>query len=116
MNKYREESREAFQEGAIVLTESSATPALTLAVIDNIVVSPVHQCLKLPIRGEEGGGNKVRCGCESATLLPPGRSDLGGIVSGRQEFMIQESFNRLFGGDVLPAETGDAGGMLEPVV
>ncbi len=109
-----EQTRQALQEGAIVLKESSGSKTIVFAVIGDMVLLPVFEAAAQ--LEQQGYGVKI------VSVVSPRRlyraSDVAWDICSEpdSQFLDDAGFDRFFGGDVLLGVTGGAGGMLEPIM
>jgi len=114
-----EQTRQGLQEGAIVLQESPSTESadakrIVFAVVGDMVLIPVLEAAA----SLEADGFSVRV----VSLISPRRlyrpTDVAWDTCSEADgdFLSDERFEALFGGDALIGVTGGASGMLEPVM
>jgi len=109
-----EQTRQALQDGAIALHESSGSKTIVLAVVGDMVLNPVFEAAKQL----EAQGYGVRV----VSIISPRRlyrsSDVAWDLCSEPDgqFLDDAGFDRLFGGDALIGVTGGASGMVEPIM
>jgi len=109
-----EQTRQALQDGAIALHESSGSKTIVLAVVGDMVLNPVFEAAKQL----EAQGYGVRV----VSIISPRRlyrsSDVAWDLCSEPDgqFLDDAGFERLFGGDALIGITGGASGMVEPIM
>ena len=109
-----EQSRAAVEEGALLLSESSGSPRVTLAFAGDMVGAAVVEAAdRLAAAG---------IGVRVVAVVNPRRLYRAEDVAWEEaaakdgEFLSQERFDALFGADALIGITGGASGILEPLL
>lgn len=109
-----EQTRQALQEGAIVLQETPGKKTVVFAVVGDMVLLPVYEAAQQ--LAAQGIGSRI------VSVVSPRRlyrsSDVAWEICSEPDgqFLDDAGFERLFGGDVLLGVTGGASGMLEPLM
>jgi phosphoketolase len=109
-----EQTRQALQDGAVVLQESSGTKTVAFAVIGDLVLIPVYEAAKQ--LAAAGFGVRI------ASVVNPRRlyrsSDVAWELCAEADggFLDDSGFDRLFGGEALIGVAGGASAMLEPIM
>ncbi|AFY69579.1 Transketolase central region [Thalassoporum mexicanum PCC 7367] len=108
------QSRQALQDGAILLQEILGSKTVVLATIGDMVLIPVLEAAKA--LQEQGIGSKI------VSVVSPRRlyrvHDTAWETCSEPDggFLDEARFEKLFGGDALLGITGGASGMLEPIM
>jgi phosphoketolase len=108
-----EQTRQALQDGGVILHESTGTKTVVFAVIGDMTLLPVFDAAT---RLESAG-----IGVKIVTVINPRRlyrphDVLWSACSEADSYFLDEAgFDRLFGGDALIGVTGGTSAMLEPV-
>lgn len=108
------QTRQALQEGAIVLKETPGSKTAVFAVVGDMILMPVFEAAaKLEA---EGVGTRIVSVVSPRRLYRP--SDVAWEICSEPDgmFLDDAGFDRCFGGDALIGVTGGASGMLEPVL
>ncbi|MBD1846628.1 phosphoketolase [Cyanobacteria bacterium FACHB-63] len=109
-----EQTRQAIEQGAIVLHESTGSKTIVFAVIGDMTLNPVFAAASTL----EAQGFGVRI----VSVVNPRRlyraSDVAWEICSEPDggFIDDAAFETLFGGDALIGVTGGASGMLEPIM
>jgi phosphoketolase len=109
-----EQTRQALQNGAIVLQETPGDQTVVFAVIGDMALTPVLEAVK-SLQAQSIGTRVV-------SVINPRRlyraSDVAWEICSEPdgEFLEDAAFDRLFGGDALIGVTGGASLMLEPIM
>lgn len=109
-----EQTRQALQDGAIALQETSGNKTVVFAVVGDMILAPVFEAAA--VLAEQGIGSRI------VSVVSPRRlyrsSDvLWDLCSEPDDtFLDDAGFDHLFGGDALIGVTGGASGMLEPIM
>lgn len=109
-----EQTRQALQDGAIVLQETAGSKTVVFAVIGDMILMPVYEAAKQ--LAAQGIGTRI------VSVVSPRRlyraSDVAWETCSEPDggFLDEAGFERLFGGDALIGVTGGASGMLEPIM
>jgi phosphoketolase len=109
-----EQTRQALQDGAIVLHESKGSQAIVFAVIGDMTLIPVFEAAQQ--LEAQGYGVKIVSVVSPRRLYRP--SDTGWETCSEPDggFLDDAGFAAYFGGDVLIGVTGGASAMLEPIM
>jgi phosphoketolase len=108
------QTRQALQEGAIVLKESTGSKTIVFAVIGDMILLPVFEAAaKLEA---EGYGVRIVSVVSPRRLYRP--ADVAWELCSEPDgdFLDDAGFDRFFGADALIGVTGGASGMLEPIM
>jgi phosphoketolase len=109
-----EQTRQALQNGAIVLQETPGDQTVVFAVVGDMALTPVLEAVK-SLQAQSIGTRVV-------SVINPRRlyraSDVAWEICSEPdgEFLEDAAFDRLFGGDALIGVTGGASLMLEPIM
>lgn len=109
-----EQTRQALQDGAIVLQETPGSKMVVFAVIGDMILLPVYEAAKQ--LAEQGIGSRI------VSVVSPRRlyraSDVAWEICSEPDhgFLDDAGFEKFFGGDALIGVTGGASGMLEPIM
>ncbi|MGI0484442.1 phosphoketolase [Pantanalinema rosaneae CENA516] len=112
-----EQTRQAIEDGAIVLQEVNGDPGtktVVFAVIGDMILIPVFEAAAS--LEAEGLGVRIVSVVNPRRLYRPADVAWASCSEPDGEFLDEAGFDRLFGGDALIAVTGGASGMLEPVM
>jgi phosphoketolase len=108
------QTRQALQDGAIALKETTGSKTVVFAVIGDMTLLPVFEAAtQLESQG---------VGVRIVSVVSPRRlyraSDVAWDTCSEADggFLNDAGFDRLFGGDALIGVTGGASGMLEPIM
>jgi phosphoketolase len=109
-----EQTRQALQDGAVVLQESSGTKTVVFAVIGDLVLIPVYEAAKQ--LAAAGFGVRIVSVINPRRLYRP--SDVAWELCAEADggFLDDAGFDRLFGGEALIGVAGGASAMLEPIM
>ncbi|NJR62663.1 MAG: phosphoketolase [Cyanobacteria bacterium CRU_2_1] len=109
-----EQTRQALQDGAVILKETSGSKTIVFAVVGDMILLPVYEAAS---RLEaEGIGVKIVSVISPRRLYRP-HDVLWDICSEPDRgFLDDARFDALFNGDALIGVTGGASGMLEPIM
>jgi phosphoketolase len=108
------QTRQALQDGAVVLQETPGEKTVVFAVLGDMVLLPVVEAAQQ--LQEQGIGSKI------VAVVSPRRlyrsSDVAWEMSSQKDggFVDDASFAQMFDGDALLAVTGGSSAMLEPVM
>jgi phosphoketolase len=109
-----EQTRQALQDGAIVLKETSGSKTIVFAVIGDMTLLPVYDAAaQLETQG---------VGVRIVSVVNPRRlyrsEDVAWDTCSEPDgsFLDDAKFEAMFGGDALIGVTGGAGNMLEPIM
>jgi phosphoketolase len=108
------QSRQAMQDGAIVLQETAGSKTVVFAVVGDMILLPVYEAAKQLTA--QGIGSRI------VAVVSPRRlyrdSDVASEICSLSDnhFLDDAQFEQFFGGDALIGVTGGASGMLEPVM
>jgi phosphoketolase len=109
-----EQTRQALQDGAIVLHDSAGSKRVVFVVIGDMVLNPVFAAAEQ--LQAEGVGVRI------VSVVSPRRlyraSDVAWDICSEPDggFLGDREFEALFGGDAVIGVTGGASGMLEPIM
>ncbi|NJL37878.1 MAG: phosphoketolase [Leptolyngbyaceae cyanobacterium SM1_4_3] len=109
-----EQTRQALQDGAIALQETSGSKTVVLAVLGDMTLIPALEAAAQ--LQSQGIGVRVVSIINPRRLYRPG--DVAWDICSEPDgsFLDDARFETLFGGDALFGITGGASGMLEPVM
>lgn len=112
-----EQTRQAIDDGAVILQEVKGDPGtktVVFAVIGDMILIPVFEAAAS--LEAEGLGVRIVSVVNPRRLYRPSDVAWESCSEPDGEFLDEAGFDRLFGGDALIAVTGGASGMLEPVM
>ncbi|MBD2463317.1 phosphoketolase [Oscillatoria sp. FACHB-1407] len=109
-----EQTRQALQDGAVVLQETPGTKTVVFAVVGDMILNPVMEAAKQ--LAAQGIGSRIVSVVNPRRLYRP--HDVAWDTCSEPDggFLSDAGFETLFGGDALIGVTGGASGMLEPVM
>lgn len=109
-----EQTRQALQDGAIVLQETPGSKMVVFAVIGDMTLTPVYQAASQ--LAAQGIGSRIVSVVSPRRLYRP--SDVAWEICSEPDghFLDDAGFDRLFAGDALIGVIGGASGMLEPIM
>ncbi len=109
-----EQTRQAIEQGAIVLHESTGTKTVVFAVIGDMTLTPVFSAAST--LESQGYGVRIVSVVNPRRLYRP--HDVAWEICSEPDggFIDDATFETLFGGDALIGVTGGASGMLEPIM
>lgn len=109
-----EQTRQALQDGAVVLHETSGSKTVVFAVVGDMVLLPVYEAANR--LQEQGIGVRIVSVVSPRRLYRP--SDVAWEICSEPDgtFLDDAGFETLFGGDALIGVTGGASTMLEPIM
>jgi phosphoketolase len=108
------ETRQALQDGGVVLHETAGKQKVVLAVIGDMTLIPAFDAA---VHLEaEGIGVRIVSVINPRRLYRPGDVMWQACASADSHFLDDEGFAKLFGGDALIGITGGASAMLEPLM
>jgi phosphoketolase len=108
------QTKQALQDGAIVLQETEGSKTVVFAVVGDMILLPVYEAASR--LAEQGIGSRI------VSIVSPRRlyraSDVAWEICSEPDggFLSDADFEKMFGGDALIGVTGGASGMLEPVM
>ncbi|NJK63305.1 MAG: phosphoketolase [Synechococcaceae cyanobacterium SM2_3_1] len=108
------QGRQAVEEGALILQESSGSKTVVLAAVGDMILLPVMEAAEQLIA--QGIGVRVVSIVNPRRLYHPHHLAWDTCSEAEGTFMDEPTFASFFGGDVLIGITGGAGGMLEPLM
>jgi phosphoketolase len=109
-----EQTRQALQDGGVVLHETEGKKKVVFAVVGDMTLIPVFDAaLHLE---DEGIGVRIVSIISPRRLYRPDDVAWESCKEPDSHFLDDEGFERLFGGDALIGITGGTSGMLEPVM
>ncbi|MDX2212799.1 MAG: hypothetical protein SFY66_05860 [Oculatellaceae cyanobacterium bins.114] len=109
-----DQTRQALQDGAIALSETSGTKTVVFAVVGDMVLNPVMEAAKQ--LEAQGIGSRIVSVVNPRRLYRPHDVAWDTCSEPDGAFLSDAGFEALFGGDALIGVTGGASGMLEPVM
>ncbi|MGC1248221.1 MAG: phosphoketolase [Spirulinaceae cyanobacterium] len=108
------QTRQALQQGAVVLQESEGSKKVVFAVIGDMTLLPVYEAaaqLKA-----EGIGTKIVTVISPRRLYRPSDTASDTCSEADNSFIDDAKFEELFAGDALLGITGGSSAMLEPIM
>ncbi|MGD1903902.1 MAG: phosphoketolase [Geitlerinemataceae cyanobacterium] len=108
------QTRQAIDEGAIVLQETAGDKVVTFAVVGDMVLNPVYEAAAA--LAEKGIGSKIVAVVNPRRLYRPTDVAAEACSEADTGFIDDAKFAELFGGDALLGVTGGTSAMLEPVM
>ena len=109
-----EQTRQALQDGGVVLHESEGSKKVVFAVIGDMTLIPVFDAA---VHLEnEGIGVRIVSVISPRRLYRPDDVAWATCSEKDSHFLDDEGFEKLFGGDALIGVTGGTSGMLEPIM
>ncbi len=109
-----EQTRQALQDGGVVLQETTGKKKVVLAVIGDMTLIPTFEAAQY--LEDEGIGVRIVSIINPRRLYRPDDVAWQTCSEADSYFLDDEGFDRLFGGDGLIGITGGASGMLEPIM
>ncbi|MCU0536498.1 MAG: phosphoketolase [Hydrococcus sp. Prado102] len=109
-----EQTRQALQDGGVVIHESEGQKKVTFAVIGDMTLIPVFDAASQ--LEQEGIGVRIVSVINPRRLYRPHDVAWDTCTEPDNHFLDDAGFERLFGGDALIGVTGGASGMLEPIM
>jgi phosphoketolase len=109
-----EQTRQALQDGGVVLHESEGKKKVTFAVIGDMTLIPVFDAASA--LEKEGFGVRIVSVINPRRLYRPSDVAWDTCTEPDSHFLDDAGFERLFGSDALIGVTGGASGMLEPIM
>ncbi|MEG3438565.1 phosphoketolase [Pannus brasiliensis CCIBt3594] len=109
-----EQTRQALQDGGVILHESAGTKKVVFAVIGDMTLLPVFEAATR--LESEGIGVRIVSVINPRRLYRPGDVMWSACSESDGNFLDDAGFDRLFGGDALIGVTGGTSAMLEPVM
>lgn len=109
-----EQTRQALQDGAIVLHDSPGEKTIVFAVVGDMVLMPVYEAATQ--LQEQGFGVRIVSVVSPRRLYRP--SDVAWDICSEPDggFLNDAGFEQFFAGDALIGVTGGASTMLEPIM
>jgi phosphoketolase len=110
------QSRQALEQGAIILTETPGEQTVVFAVIGDMVLAPVYEAAAQLQAANNGVGVRIVSVVNPRRLYRP--SDVAWQTCSQPDdgFMDDAQFEHLFAGDVLIGVAGGTSAMLEPIM
>jgi phosphoketolase len=109
-----EQTRQALQDGGVVIHESEGKKKVIFAVIGDMTLIPVFDAASA--LEKEGIGVRIVSVINPRRLYRPSDVAWDTCTEPDSHFLDDEGFERLFGGDALIGVIGGASGMLEPIM
>lgn len=109
-----EQTRQALQDGGIILHDSEGQKKVVFAVIGDMTLLPVFEAAT-QLEGE-GIGVRIVSVINPRRLYRPTDVMSESCTAADNHFLDDAGFEHLFGGDALIGVTGGASGMLEPIM
>lgn len=109
-----EQTRQALEDGGVILHDSEGTKKVVFAVIGDMTLLPVFEAAS---QLESGGmGVRIVSVINPRRLYRPSDVMSESCTDADNHFLDDAGFERLFGGDALIGVTGGTSGMLEPIM
>jgi phosphoketolase len=109
-----EQTRQALEDGGIILHDSEGTKKVVFAVIGDMTLLPVFEATS---QLESGGmGVRIVSVINPRRLYRPSDVMSESCTDADNHFLDDTGFERLFSGDALIGVTGGTSGMLEPIM
>ncbi len=109
-----EQTRQALREGGVILHETPGKCTVVFAVIGDMALLPVFDAaIHL---GSKGIGTRIVSVINPRRVYRPSDVAWETCTNPDGQFLDDQGFERLFGGDALIGVTGGASGMLEPIM
>ena len=109
-----EQTRQALQDGGVILHETDGKKKVTFGVIGDMALIPVFDAAQH--LQAEGIGVRIVSVISPRRLYRPKDVAWDSVSQPDSHFLDDEGFDRLFGGDAVIGVTGGASGMLEPIM
>jgi phosphoketolase len=109
-----EQTRQALQDGAVVLQEIAGSKTVVFAVIGDMTLTPVYAAAEQ--LHQAGIGSRIVSIISPRRLYRPSDVAWDMCSEADDHFLNDAGFERFFGGDVLLGITGGTSAMLEPVM
>jgi phosphoketolase len=108
------QTRQALQDGGVVLHETAGKQKVVLAVVGDMTLIPA--CDAALHLEDEGIGVRIVSVINPRRLYRPSDVMWEACTAADSHFLDEEGFAKLFGGDALIGLTGGASAMLEPLM
>ncbi|MEB3826328.1 phosphoketolase [Phormidium sp. CCY1219] len=108
------QTRQALQEGAVVLQETPGDKTVVFAVIGDMPLLPVSEAAER--LSAEGIGSKILSVVSPRRLYRSHDTAWENCAQAEGGFLDDAGFEKLFGGDALIGVTGGSSAMLEPIM
>ncbi|NEP13476.1 MAG: phosphoketolase [Symploca sp. SIO2C1] len=109
-----EQTRQALQDGGVVLHESGGSKKVVFAVIGDMTLIPVFDAAAH--LEDEGIGVRIVSVINPRRLYRPDDTAWQTCTAADSHFLDDEGFEKLFGGNALIGVTGGSSAMLEPIM
>ena len=109
-----EQTRQALQDGGVILHETDGKKKVTFGVIGDMALIPVFDAAQH--LQAEGIGVRIVSVISPRRLYRPKDVAWDSVSQPDSHFLDDKGFDRLFGGDAVIGVTGGASGMLEPIM
>lgn len=109
-----EQTRQALQDGGVILHDSEGSKKIVFAVIGDMTLIPVFEAASS--LEEKGIGVRIVSVVNPRRLYRDHDVAWDTCTNGDGDFLDDEGFDNLFAGDALIGVTGGASGMLEPIM
>ena len=109
-----EQTRQALQDGGVILHETDGKKKVTFGVIGDMALIPVFDAAQH--LQAEGIGVRIVSVISPRRLYRPKDVAWDSVSQPDSHFLDDKGFDRLFGGDAIIGVTGGASGMLEPIM
>jgi len=108
------DTEQALRDGAVILREHQGNKTIVFAVVGDMVLLPVLKAGE--ILAAQGIGSKIVSIVSPRRLYRPSDVATDNCAQADRDFLADDDFHRLFGGDALLGITGGSSAMLEPVL
>ncbi|NEP55579.1 MAG: phosphoketolase [Symploca sp. SIO2G7] len=109
-----EQTRQALQDGGVVLQETEGSKKVVFAVIGDMTLIPAFDAaIKLK---DQGIGVRIVSVINPRRLYRPNDTACQTCTAADSHFLDDQGFAQLFGGDALIGVTGGSSAMLEPIM
>lgn len=109
-----DQGKQALQDGAVILHETSGSKVVVFAVLGDMILLPVFAAAEKLM--EQGFGVRIVSVVSPRRLYHPGEIAWETCSESDGIFLGDADFNRIFNGDALIGITGGSLGMLEPII
>jgi phosphoketolase len=109
-----EQTRQALEDGGVILYESEGQKKVVFAVIGDMTLLPVFEAATQ--LESEGFGVRIVSAINPRRLYRPSDVMFEACSEADRHFIDDTGFARLFGGDAVIGVTGGTSGMLEPIL
>jgi phosphoketolase len=109
-----EQTQQALSKGALELQSLAGSKTVVFAVIGDMMLLPVYEAAQQ--LAAQGIGSKIVAIISPRRLYRPSDVAWAACSQPDDQFLEDEAFVRMFGGDALIGVTGGSSAMLEPVM